>query len=291
MPATPAGADATTIAAMLRAAAARLATGSDSAIADAETLLAFALRKPRSFLLAHGRETLDAESAQRFDALVTRRAEGWPIAYLTGMREFWSRPFRVTTDTLIPRPETEHVVEAALARLPAGQRHDIADLGTGSGIIALTLALERPHSRVLATDISTAALAVARDNAARLGAANVGFHQGDWFAKLEGRVFDLIASNPPYVASGDPHLASGDLRFEPPAALAAGPDGLEAIRGIIAQARQHLAPGGWLILEHGFDQAEAVAALFARHGYVDAARIDDLAGHARVAAARMPGVA
>lgn len=287
MPAT--GADAASITATLRAAAARLAAVSDSALADAEALLVFVLRKPRSFLIAHGRETLDAGSAQRFDDLVERRAEGWPIAYLTGTREFWSRPFRVTVDTLIPRPETEHVVEAALARLPSGHRHEIADLGTGSGIIALTLALERPRSRVLATDSSAAALAVARDNAARLGASNVDFHHGDWFSGLEGRVFDLIASNPPYVASGDPHLECGDLRFEPQGALAAGADGLEAIRGIIAQARWHLAPGGWLILEHGHDQAGAIAALFTGHGYVDAAGIDDLAGHSRVAAARLPG--
>ncbi len=287
MPAT--GEDAASIADTLRAAALRLAAVSDSALADARALLAFTLDRPQSFLISHGREAIDAGSAQRFDDMLERRAEGWPVAYLTGTREFWSRPFRVTADTLIPRPETEHVVETALTRLPAGQRVDIADLGTGSGIIALTLALECPHSRVTATDLSSKALAVASDNAARLGVVNVEFHQGDWFAGLEGRVFDLIASNPPYIASNDPHLQRGDLRFEPRTALAAGADGLEAILGIIAQARRHLAPGGWLILEHGHDQAGAVAALFAAHGYMDAAAIDDLAGHARVAAARAPG--
>jgi release factor glutamine methyltransferase len=287
-PASTTAAD-TTIDSALRRAAARLDSASDSPALDAEVLLAFVLDHPRSWLLARRRESLAADTARLFETLIARRAEGRPVAYLTGTREFWSRPFRVTPDTLIPRPETEHLVEAALARLPAARRCEIADPGTGSGIIALTLALERPDCRVTATDISHAALAVARDNAARLGVTNVGFHHGDWFAGLEGRVFDLIASNPPYVASSDPYLALGDLRYEPPIALASGATGLEAIHVLIAQARDQLAPGGWLLLEHGFDQAAAVAALFAEYGYVEVESLRDLAGHPRIAAARRPG--
>ncbi len=278
----------TTIESALRRAAARLESSSASPTLDAEVLLAFALDRPRSWLLARRRDALAADTARHFESLVVRRAAGHPVAYLTGTREFWSRTFRVTPDTLIPRPETEHLVEAALARLPAGRQCEIADLGTGSGIIALTLALERPDCRVTASDISLAALAVARDNAALLGAENVEFHHGDWFAGLDGRTFDLIASNPPYVASGDPYLGQGDLRHEPQAALAAGATGLDAIRVLVAQTREHLAPGGWLVLEHGYDQAGTVAALFSGHGYVEVESLRDLAGHPRIAAARRP---
>ncbi len=289
MAASNAAMGAATIGAAIRQAAGRLEAASDSPALDAEVLLAFTLDRPRSWLLTHKREAFDADAARRFDALIVRRAEGHPVAYLIGMREFWSRPFRVTPDTLVPRPETEHLVEAALARLRPGRGCEIADLGTGSGIIALTLALELPDCRVTATDISGAALAVARDNAARLGVTNIDFHSGDWFAGLDGRVFDLIASNPPYVASRDPRLEEGDLRHEPSIALAAGATGLEAIRDLVVQAHDHLAPGGWLILEHGYDQADAVAALFTDHGYVDTESLRDFAGHPRVAAARQPG--
>lgn len=286
--ATPDATPGSTLGTAARHAAARLRATSDNPRLDAEVLLAFVLDRSRSWLLARGGERLGADDARRYDALIARRAAGEPVAYLTGSREFWSRRFRVTPDTLIPRPETEHLVEAALARLPAGRGCAIADLGTGSGIVALTLALERPDCRVTATDISAAALAVARDNAVRLDARNVGFHQGDWFAGLDDRVFDLVVSNPPYVANGDPHLDEGDLRHEPPVALAAGATGLEAIRVLIAQARNHLAPGGWLLIEHGHDQAAAVAALFAEHGYADIDSLSDLAGHARVATGRRP---
>jgi release factor glutamine methyltransferase len=270
-------------------AAATLAPASDSARIDAEVLLAHALGRTRAWVLAHAGDAMEAEAMARFAALVERRREGWPVAYLVGGREFWSRPFRVTPDVLIPRPETEQLVEAALARLPAGRPCRVADLGTGSGVIALTLALERPDCALVATDASAAALEVARGNAASLGAANVEFRLGDWCAALHGgETFDLVASNPPYVRADDPHLDRGDLRFEPEVALAAGPGGLEAIERIAAGARGHLVGGGWLVLEHGHDQAEAVAALLGRHGYSDIEGFADLAGHPRMAAARLP---
>lgn len=271
-------------------AAAGLAAASDSARLDAEVLLAHALGQTRAWLLARGGEAVGTEALSRFAALVERRREGWPVAYLTGSREFWSRPFRVTPEVLIPRPETEQLVEAVLARLPAGRACRIADLGTGSGAVAVTLALERPDCRVVATDASAAALEVARGNAAALGAGNCEFRLGDWCDALcDGEKFDVIASNPPYVRAGDPHLMQGDLRFEPAAALAAGPTGLEALERIAAGARAHLVPGGRLVLEHGYDQAEAVAALLRRHGYAGVQGLTDIAGHPRVAAARHPG--
>lgn len=263
----------------------------DSPRLDAEILLATVLEKPRSWLIARPEQSLDPQALQRFQALLARRAEGHPVAHLIGTREFWSRRFLVTADTLIPRPETEHLIEAALERLPVGERRTIADLGTGSGVIALTLALERPDCAVTATDISAQALAVARDNAVMLGVTHVTFRRSDWFSGLEGVHFDLIASNPPYVSRHDPHMSRGDLRFEPEIALTAGDNGLEAIERLVAGARDHLAADGWLILEHGFDQADAVASLLERYGYSAISSITDFGGHARIAAAQWKGQA
>jgi len=249
-------------------------------------LLAHALGRTRAALFAWPEYEPDAAQRAAFEALVEARARGTPVAYLLGSRAFHRFELQVTPAVLIPRPETERLVELALERIPPGQPCSIADLGTGSGAIALALALERPHARVLATDASEAALEVARANAARLGAGNVLFAHGDWCAALGGAPFDLIASNPPYIAAGDPHLARGDLRFEPASALASGVDGLDAIRTIVAAAPAHLVPGGWLLLEHGWEQGAAVRALLSAHGFEAVTSARDLAGHERVSFGR-----
>jgi release factor glutamine methyltransferase len=255
---------------------------------DAQWLLVHALGKPRSWLYAHGDDVADAALVARFEALVARRVVGEPVAYLTGRRGFWSLDLTVTPATLIPRVETELLVELALARLPRDREPRIADLGTGSGAIALALAHERPRARVVATDASDAALAVARDNAIALGIDNIDFRRGDWLAALSGERFDLIASNPPYIASDDPHLGVGDLRHEPAAALASGYDGLDAIRMIVRDAPAHLVTDGWLLLEHGLEQGRAVRELLHAAGFVDVATEHDLEGRDRVTLGRMP---
>ncbi len=263
-----------------------LAAVSDTPRLDAEVLLAAALQRPRSYLFTWPERVPEPVQAARFAAWLERRRQGEPIAYLLGQREFWSLELRVTPDTLIPRPETELLVELALDRLPADQALTVADLGTGSGAIALALAAERPQVRLIATDRSAAALAVARDNAQRLGMAQIEFRQGDWCAALAGERCALIAANPPYLAAADPHAQRGDLRFEPRQALVAGPDGLEALRVIIATAPDVLEAGGWLLLEHGYDQGEAVPALLRERGFVAVGQHRDGAGLSRVSSGR-----
>ena len=218
-----------------------------------------------------------------------RGAAGEPIAYITGSREFFSLDLVVTPDVLIPRPETELLVELALEKIPREAVVQIADLGTGSGAIALAIAHERPNAQVLATDASAAALDVARGNAQRLGLMNVEFAQGEWCAALGDRVFNIIVSNPPYIAVGDAHLREGDLRFEPPLALSSGADGLDAIRTIARDARRHLVRGGWLLFEHGYDQGQPVREIFAANGYADAMTAHDLEGRDRISSARYDG--
>jgi release factor glutamine methyltransferase len=257
--------------------------------ADARWLLEHSLGKPRSWLYAHGDDIADAALVARFEALVARRAAGEPVAYLTGHRGFWSLDLAVTPATLIPRVETELLVELALARLPPDRELRIADLGTGSGAIALALAHERPRACVVATDASDAALAVARGNASALGIDNIDFRRGDWLAPLAGEHFDLIASNPPYIASGDPHLDAGDLRYEPVSALASGCDGLDAIRTIVGGAPMHLVADGWLLLEHGLEQGCGVRELLHTAGFVEVATAHDLEDRDRVTLARLPG--
>jgi release factor glutamine methyltransferase len=252
--------------------------------ADAELLLAHVLGKSRSWLFAHGDDVIDTHAADRFEEQLLRCEQGEPLAYITGRRGFWTFELAVTPDTLVPRPETELLVELALQRLPAERPLRIADLGTGSGAIALALAHERPLAQVVATDASEEALAVARGNARELRLGNIEFRQGDWHAPLAGERFDLIASNPPYIAAGDPHLQ--DLRFEPDAALASGPDGLDAIRAIVRDASLHLVPGGWLLLEHGFDQGAAVRSLLQDAGMCDVATERDMEGRDRVTLGR-----
>ena len=274
----------TTVAALLRAAAARLGS-SGSPQLDAELLLAETLGVGRGALLAQANDTVEAAQAARFAALVGRRAAGEPLAYLTGRRDFWTLTLAVTPDVLVPRPETELLVERALALVDTGPA-DVADLGTGTGAIALALASERPGWRIVATDYSAAALAVARANAARLGIDNVEFLQGEWCAALGGRRFRLIVSNPPYIAAGDAALSDPALRHEPALALCPGPTGLEALAAIAAQARTHLEPGGHLLLEHGSGQRAALAGLLVSHGYAHVRCHCDLAGLDRVTEAR-----
>jgi release factor glutamine methyltransferase len=252
---------------------------------DAEALLLHALGKPRSWLIAHDTDALDGVVREAFEAMVARREAGEPVAYITGRRGFWSLDLAVTPATLIPRPETELLVELALERLPADRPCRVVDLGTGSGAIALAIAHERPLAAVTAVDLSADALAVARGNAERLGLARVRFLQGTWMTPLSEERFDLIVSNPPYIEAADPHLDQGDLRFEPAAALASGADGLDAIREIVAGAPDHLAPGGWLLMEHGWNQGTAVRALL-EGGYGEVFTARDLEGRDRVSGGR-----
>lgn len=251
---------------------------------EAELLLAHALGVDRAWFFAHAEDRPDPARMADFDALLARRVHGEPVAYILGRRDFWSLSLGVTPATLIPRPETELLVEQALVRLPEGGR--VLDLGTGSGAIALALASERPDAEVVAIDASPAALAVARCNAQRLGLGRVVMLESDWFAALDGQRFDVIVSNPPYVEAGDPHLALGDVRYEPAAALASGPDGLDDIRRIAQGARRHLTDGGWLLVEHGWNQGDAVRAIFTGNGLVGAFTVQDLEARDRVSGAR-----
>jgi release factor glutamine methyltransferase len=249
---------------------------------EARLLLQHVLRANAVDLAAHPERRIDPVAASRYFALVARRAAGEPVAYLLGAREFYGREFHVSPHVLIPRPETELLVELGIGKLRGWARPRILDLGTGSGCVAISLALE-PGVEVVAVDRSPDALAMARDNAKRLGAA-VTFIESDWFDAIHG-AFDLVVANPPYVAEGDPHLSAGDPRFEPPAALACGADGLSAIRRIITDAQRHLASGGWLLLEHGYDQAAAVRELLAAD-FLDIEQHRDLAGILRVSGGR-----
>jgi release factor glutamine methyltransferase len=275
----------TTLANAIRDAASRLP--GDAARLEAELLLAHAMDRPRSWFYAHASDVLADKDSEAFEALVRRRLHGEPVAQITGHRGFWSLDLAVTADTLIPRPETELLVELALDRMPRAEPLRVLDLGTGTGAIALAVASERPLADVTATDASAAALAVAAGNARDAGLP-VRFLPGDWYAAVPRESFDLVLSNPPYIADDDPHLGQGDLRFEPRSALASGPDGLDAIRAISAGACRHLAPGGWLLVEHGFEQGEAVRALFRAAGLEQVATERDLEHRDRVTVGRRP---
>lgn len=274
------------IASLLKQAVAEDGAGLDRI--DAEHLLAHCLQQTRAWLYAHADQAVDATQADAYAGLVKRRMGGEPVAYLTGVRGFWSLELQVSPDTLVPRPETELLVELALGRLPAEAAVQVLDLGTGSGAIALAIASERPLARITGVDASSAALAVAAGNGRRLGLANAVFEPGDWYGGLDGRRYDVIVSNPPYIAVGDPHLDEGDLRFEPPAALSSGPDGLDAIRTIVAGAPAHLAPGGYLLLEHGWTQGAAVRGLLAEAGFGAIETARDLEERERVSIGKMP---
>ena len=274
----------TTVAVALAAARAKLPAS------EARLLLGHLLDRSAAWLIVHDDQVVEENELLAFASLVARRAGGEPVAYLVGQREFFGREFAVLSAVLIPRPETELLVEIALAKVGAGSTASSAprvlDLGTGSGCIAVTLALEIPQTQVTALDASAAALKIARKNAERLG-AQLRILQSDWFAALAGERFDLIVANPPYIAAADPHLAVADLRHEPVAALVSGADGLDAIRQIIAAAPEHLMPGGQLWLEHGYDQAAAVRDLLATAGLAEIEQHRDLAGIVRVSGGRL----
>ena len=269
----------------LRQAASQLAA-SESPRRDAEILLGFVTGRARTYILAFGEtELLPAEQMQ-LEALLARRQRGEPVAHLVGIREFWSLPLFVSPATLIPRPDTECLVEQALARLPASPC-TILDLGTGTGAIALALASERPDCHITAVDVMPDAVDLARRNAEHLGIANVTLLQSHWFSALAGQRFATVVSNPPYIDEQDPHLAEGDVRFEPRSALVAADRGLADLAWIIGQARAFLLPGGWLLLEHGWQQGEEVRALFAKNGYRDVETTRDYGGNERLTAGRL----
>lgn len=259
---------------------------SDSPRRDAEILLEYVTGKARTFILAFGETELTAAQHEQLNSLVARRQRGEPVAHLTGVREFWSLPLFVSPATLIPRPDTECLVEQALARLPTSACR-IVDLGTGTGAIALALASERPDCEVTAVDRMPDAVALATRNAQHLGIRNVRVLQSDWFCALQGQRFDMIVSNPPYIDEQDPHLAQGDVRFEPLTALVAGANGLADIVHIIDQSQYVLTPGGYLLLEHGWQQGEAVRDAFMRAGYLAVETCRDYGGNERITLGRI----
>lgn len=278
-----------TITEALAAAQARLTLAANTeAKLEAQLLLQHVLQVNRAWLIAHENDTLSPDTQAKFEALLIRRLQGEPMAYILGEREFYGLVLQVTPATLIPRPDTETLVEAALDKIPQNMDVHVLDLGTGSGAIALAIAKHRSQANVVAVDASPAALEVAKHNADRLNISNVQFVLSDWFSALEDQRFEIIVSNPPYIEADDPHLAQGDLRFEPPDALASGKDGLSDIRIIINQCLTHLKPQGWLMLEHGYNQGTAAADLMSAAGLVDVATIKDLGGNDRVTIGKNP---
>lgn len=274
------------VASLLRAAA---LPDSDSPRLDVELLLAHALSKPRSFLLTWPEYQPQPEQVEHFQHLLQRRRAGEPVAYLLGRRGFWSLDLEVDSSTLIPRPDTERLVEVALERV-GKQPARVLDLGTGTGAVALALAVERPAWDVTGCDSAAPAVALAERNRKRLSVGNAAFVLSDWFAAFaDSKAFDLIVSNPPYIAENDPHLVEGDVRFEPNSALVSGPDGLDDIRHIVQAAPPYLQPGGWLLLEHGWEQADAVRGLLAARGFAEVQSWQDLAGHQRISGGRWHG--
>jgi len=283
---------------------ASLALDASTARIEVQCLLQAILQVNRAYLLTHPEQHLNAGQHARYVVLFERRLSGEPIAYLLGEREFFGLNFKISPATLIPRPDTELLVELALQRIPSpgltatlsrtrergwgrGNEFRVLDLGTGSGAIALAIAHTCPAVEVLASDASHTALEVARKNAQRLGIANATFVQSDWFEALGAQRFDLIVSNPPYIAAGDPHLQQGDVRFEPPSALASGDDGLRDIRHIVTHAQAYLQPGGWLLLEHGYTQAAQVRELLRQAGFGEVFSAQDMAGIERVSGGRI----
>lgn len=262
----------------------------DSPRLDAEVLLACSVNQPRTWLYTWPEHVPTPNEQHLFLELLRRRREGEPVAYLTGRKEFWNLELKVTPDVLIPRPETELLVETILDKAGNIETATIADLGTGSGAIVLALASEKPAWHLVATDASSKALAVAKENAASLGIENVEFLpgvEGDWIAPLEGKRFTVIVSNPPYIEEADTHLSEGDVRFEPVSALVSGRDGLDAIRDIAGNSPDFIKPGGWLMLEHGYSQGEAVRKILCASGYDEIGTLKDLAGLDRVTVGRI----
>ncbi len=261
---------------------------SPTAQLDAELLLAYVLDKPRSYLFTWPEKTLSEAQTEAYMALLARRQGGEPIAYLLGRQGFWTLDLQVAEHTLIPRADSELLVEAALQLAHASSPLQVLDLGTGTGALALALASERPQWSVTGVDRIESAVALAQSNQQQLQLSNVQFLHSHWFSALAGQRYDLILSNPPYIADSDPHLEQGDLRFEPLSALVSGADGLDDLRLIIVQAPSYLTADGWLLLEHGYDQAGAVSALLQQAGFVEISSQRDLGGHERVTLGRLP---
>jgi release factor glutamine methyltransferase len=257
--------------------------------AEVRMLVCHVLQRDAAWLVAHDDEIASPDELRRIESLAAKRAQGEPMAYLLGQREFFGRTFLCSPAALIPRPETEHLVEHVLTLVATSSRSTILDVGTGTGCIAVTLALERLDAKITALDVSPDALELARKNAANLHANYVKFIQSDWFSAVASDTkFDVIVSNPPYIVPGDAHLTQGDLRFEPAIALADAIDGLESYRQLARGAIAHLANGGWLVVEHGYDQGESVPALMRTSGFIEVSTHRDLAGHPRLTAARKP---
>lgn len=267
---------------LLTKAASLLQSSSDSPLLDSEVILCWLLEKPRSYLRAWSDSQLDQKQCKDFWALIEQRQKGIPVAYITGKREFWSREFMVSKDVLIPRPDTELLIELSLNLIPDNKGVKLLDLGTGSGIIAITLAAERPLLQVTACDFSAAALDIAKHNASKHQLDNILFFQSDWFKNIPENKFRLIVSNPPYIAGDDVHLHKGDLRFEPQSALIATENGLGDIKNIAQAARQYLDNGGHLLIEHGYQQQQAVQAIFKHFNYHSITTHTDLSGQPRV---------
>lgn len=259
----------------------------EDAAREAQLLLCHVLQCNRAHLMAWPEKTLTAEQQRQFEQLVARRQRGEPVAYIKGEKEFWSRPFTVNPHCLIPRPETELLIEFVLQHFDRKKSLRVADLGAGCGAIAVTLACECPTWRITATDIDDATLALAQHNAERHAAKNITFVQSNWFDALTTG-YDLIVSNPPYIANDDIHLQQGDVRFEPSTALASGDDGLDAIRQLCEQAGHYLKPGGWLVIEHGYDQKQSVLDLFFNNGFNNIQQLDDYADNPRLSAGQRP---
>lgn len=279
-----------TIAALLESLTQQLVAVSDSARVDVEVLLGCVLQKNRTWLYTWSEYELSEQQELQLNALINRRMQGEPVAYLTGQREFWSLTLQVSPDTLIPRPDTELLVEVTLELLAdrGQERLNILDLGTGSGAIALAIASEQPQWQLVGLDRIAAAVALAQRNQTQLQIPNVRFLESDWFEALDNQRFELIVSNPPYIESQDPHLILGDVRYEPRSALVAEDDGLSDIKRIITQAPGYLVEEGWLLFEHGYQQAEAVRNLLAERGFVDVQTRCDLAGHERATLGQWP---
>lgn len=261
---------------------------SPTAQLDAELLLAFVLAEPRSYLYTWPDKVVSEAQVADYQALLKRRVAGEPVAYLLGRQGFWTLDLEVAEHTLIPRADTELLVEITLQLANSNTALQVLDLGTGSGALALALASERPQWSITGVDRIQSAVALAQANQQRTGLSNVQFLHSDWFSALTGQRYDLILSNPPYIADNDPHLQQGDLRFEPLSALVSGPEGLDDLRKIIAQAPTYLTGNGWLLLEHGFQQAAAVRALLQHAGFIEVCSQRDLAGHERVSLGRLP---
>ena len=277
-----------TVKQLLQEAKQQLADYVEDAYTDSQVLLGYCMQRDRAWLIGHADDPLADHIVERFRQLLAARCAGQPVAHLLGSREFWSMQFRVTADTLIPRPETEHLVEYTL-QLPLDDNASVLDYGTGSGVVAIVLATQRPGWDVTAIECSSSALAVAKENAAS-HQAEINFMQACDLSLVPPQSLDLLVSNPPYVAAGDAHLQQGDVRFEPTMALVAGEDGLDCIRMLVADAHRCLKSSGYLVMEHGFDQGDRVRELLAGAGYGNITTIKDLAGHDRLSAGQTPTI-